>query len=190
MERRNFYLVLGQLHLYFNQQNNQTYILLSPTVTNHGATSAATYWHVSFNSPMLRISVPYSNLPDPVSRWILPDGRRALTLQSEKMLPSITAEAVESGHSKSGRILFELPGNLVADILANPTQLYVGCSDRLGRITLQGLSQVNVMSDFACLPGEEVIVLPYSGTPYAAAVRFLYSRTGAFTNFIIVSRNR
>ncbi len=150
-----FELNPGQLHLWFNAETNQTILLLSPTVTNHGATSAARHWQISYNSPMMQIVVPYSNLPDPVTRWILPTGDRALLLQNEKMLPFKTAQAVESGHSQSGRIVFEIPGNLVRDILTNPTQVLIGCLDRLNKVTWQGLTQANILSEFSSLPGEE-----------------------------------
>ena len=160
-----FELNPGQLHLWFNVANNQTILLLCPTVTNHGATSAARHWQISYNSPMLQIVVPHSNPPDPVTRWILPAGDRALLLHNEKMLPFITAQAVESGHSKSGRILFEIPGNLVRDILANPTQVFIGCFDRLNKVTWQGLTQANILSEFASLPGEEYVPIPIDDDP-------------------------
>ncbi|HEX5236448.1 MAG TPA: hypothetical protein VFW25_14095 [Silvibacterium sp.] len=154
-----FVLDPGQMHVWYDINRGQTMILLSPTLTNHGATSAAFSWQISFNSSMLRIQVPYSSLPDSAMRWIVPPGNRALVLRNDKMLPFLTAEAVERGHSKSGRILFELPGNLERDILANPASLYLGCSNRLNQLTWQGLSQSNIMSEFAALPGEEYVAL-------------------------------
>ncbi len=152
-----FELDLGQLHVFYQPSSNQTYVLLSPTLTNHGATSGASFWQISFNSPMLRIQVPYSNLPDPTTRWLFSEGRRALILRNDKMLPVVTSEAVESGHTKYGRILFELPGDLVQNILNNPSNLYLGCSNRLGQVTWQGCSTANIMTEFAILPGEETV---------------------------------
>lgn len=105
---------------------------------------------------MLRIIVPYCNLPDPVMQWYV-SPNSSLLLKHEQMLPYKTAEAVESGHTKSGRILFELPGDLAQEILRNPSYVYIGCSNRVGQVTWQGLGPQNIMNEFAALPGEVFI---------------------------------
>jgi hypothetical protein len=151
-----FNLGIGQIDVSFDQTRGITLILLSPTLTNHGATSAAMNWQIQYNSPLMRIIVPYTNLPYPVTRWNI-SGNRSLLLYHDKMLPVVTSVAVESGHTKCGRLLFDLPGDLTQSIRTNPAQLYVGCCDRLNQMTWQGASLDNFTSEFACLPGEEVV---------------------------------
>ena len=151
-----FELKLGQIDVYFDSQRNVTLILLCPTITNHGSTSAALTWQIQYNSPMMRINVPFTNLPYPITRWRIESTGQWLVLHQDRMLPFVTAGAVETGHSKSGRLLFDLPGNHAEGIKANPGQLFVGCVDRISQMTWQGAGQTNFMRDFAVLPGENV----------------------------------
>ncbi len=124
----NFELRLGQVDMSYDANRGITLILLSVTITNHGSTSAALSWQLQFNSPVMRITVPWTNLPFAITRWSI-GGGQWLLLHQDQMLPAITAGAVETGHSKSGRLLFDIPGHCCPAISGTES---VGWRFRLG----------------------------------------------------------
>jgi hypothetical protein len=58
------------------------------------------------------------------------------------MLPALTAELVQTGATKSGRILFQFAGDIQNELIWNAATLLVGCLDRPGKATWQSTGRM------------------------------------------------
>lgn len=156
----NFEISLGQLLYLYLAESNCTVVLVACTITNHGAPSPTMYWQGNLRLQSSNQTVGYSNIPDPIFRWPI-DDKNALILKKEKMLPAITSEVIETGHSKNGRILFEFSGDIRNEITWGAATLHIGCTDRKQKITWQELGRTYPTGNIFSLPDEEIASIPY-----------------------------
>ena len=69
------------------------------------------------------VSLPNERATFPVA------GGSNLVLKRAEMLPARTLNAIERGHTKHGRLLFEIGGSRINEISSGAARMWIGCYD-------------------------------------------------------------
>jgi hypothetical protein len=129
----NFNLALGHTLTSYNPTTNITSVCISGFLLNSGAESIASNWTARYQSPTVDVTVAAVHLYDQELEWPALGGD-ILVLRRNEMLPAKTLIAIPRGHSRQGRILFEIPGDRRHEVQNGVGQLWVGCCDFTGRL--------------------------------------------------------
>jgi hypothetical protein len=129
----NFTLAVESVLTAYNQAQNGTTICFAASLTNRGSASHATGWILRYQSSTIDMTVKYVSLEE--EKTIFPvSGDRDLILKRLDLLPARTLAAIERGHTRHGRLLFELVGDRRSEIFSGAAQMRIGCFDITGRL--------------------------------------------------------
>jgi hypothetical protein len=129
----NFILDVEAILTAHNQVLNITTLCFAATLINRGSPSHAGGWIVRYQSPTVDITVKYVSLTEEKALFPVVGGHN-LILKRSDLLPARTLAAIERGHTRQGRLLFELPGDRRDEIHSGAAQMWVACFDNTGRI--------------------------------------------------------
>jgi hypothetical protein len=130
-ERPNFLLQVENLIPFYNQNVNITVLCFSADITNYGSPSQARGWLLKYQSPTIEQTVQNKSLHQ--ERVVFPvAGGVNLVLKRPDMLPARTLNAIEKGHTKHGRIIFELAGDKKREVESGAAKMWLICNDIFG----------------------------------------------------------
>jgi hypothetical protein len=153
----NFQLRIESTVPYYNSALNVTTLCFAADLTNYGSPSQASGWVLRYQSLTIDVAVKFVS---PVQeRVVFPvSGGYNLVLKRLDMLPAKTLNALERGHTKHGRILFEVAGDRRNEIHSGAAQMWIGCSDIKGRFyqTPFGANPQTLFAQLQPYPDEEI----------------------------------
>lgn len=117
----------------YRQQDNVTTLCFACGLTNLGSPSNAGGWTLRYQSHSIDLTVKFMSLPDDKVPFPVAGGRN-LVLKRLELLPARTLSAIERGHTKHGRLLYEIPGDRRDEVHSGAAMMWVGCVDNTGRI--------------------------------------------------------
>lgn len=130
-EKPNFVLRIESAVSYYNAKLNGTTICFAADVTNYGSPSQASGWVLMYRSPIIETTVKHLSLHQ--ERVVFPvAGGYNLILKRPDMLPARTLNALGKGHTKHGRIIFEIAGDRRLEIHSGAARMWIGCTDIYG----------------------------------------------------------
>jgi hypothetical protein len=151
----NFVLRVESILTFYDPQSNITTVCFAANIINRGAASHASGWHIRYQSHSIDVSVKYVSLAQ--ERVELPAMRgRKLILKRPDLLPARCLPAIERGHSKHGRILFEVPGDRRQEIYSGNAAIWLGCFDNAERLSQSVFKSTPEVPDLQAYPDEEV----------------------------------
>lgn len=152
----NFGLRIESILTNYNAQTNVTTVCFAAAITNRGAPSHASGWHIRYQSRSIDVTVKY--VTPPQERTELPPlGGRKLVLKRADLLPARSLPTVERGQTKHGRILFEIPGDRRQEIYSGNAAIWLGCLDNAERLCQSLFKSTPEIPDLQVYPDEEVI---------------------------------
>lgn len=151
----NFGLRIESIITHYNPQINITTTCFAAAITNRGAPSHASGWHVRYQSRSVDVTVKYVSLPQESVE--LPIGGRKLVLKRPDLLPARCLPTIERGQTKHGRVLFEVPGDRRQEIYSGNAVMWVGCFDNADRLCQSQFKSTPEISDLQAYPDEEVV---------------------------------
>lgn len=129
----NLELNIVSILTHYDPATNVTTLCFAGIVINRGSTAIAFGWKVRYQSPSIDMTIAFVSPTDDEHNW-KPVGDRQLVLRRHTMLPAKTLTPIERGHSRHGRVLFEIPGNREDEIYSGAAQRWIGCTDTTGRV--------------------------------------------------------
>lgn len=151
----NFGLRIESILTFYNSESNITTVCFAAAITNRGAPSHASGWHVRYQSPSIDLTVKYVSLAQ--ERIELPPiGGRKLVLKRLDLLPARSLPTIERGQTKHGRILFELPGDRRQEIYSGNAAMWIGCFDNAERLCQSLFKSTPEIPGLQAYPDEEV----------------------------------
>lgn len=163
-EKPNFVLRVESVITYYNAKLNGTTICFGADLTNYGSPSQASGWVLNYRSPTIEAAVKHLSLHE--ERVVFPvAGGHNLVLKRAEMLPARALNAIERGHTKHGRIIFELAGDRRNEIQSGAALMGIGCCDIYGKFypALFKAGPETVCEQLNTYPDEEIE--PYSNPP-------------------------
>lgn len=112
---------------------NVTGVCFAGVLVNRGSPSIAVGWKVRYQSPSIDLTVGFVSPVEDEIEWTETAGRK-LILKRDEMLPARTLAAIERGHSRHGRVIFEIPGAREDEIYSGAAMMWIGCTDTTGRL--------------------------------------------------------
>jgi len=132
----NFKLDLISILTNYDPNSNVTTACFAAMLVNRGSPSVAVGWTARYQSQSIDMTVGYVSPPGDSLEWGPIEGQK-LVMRRLDMLPARTMLAIERGHSRHGRVLFEFPGDRRAEIFSGGAQILVGCYDVTQRLCQQ-----------------------------------------------------
>lgn len=132
-ENPNFYLNIETVLTAYDDKQNLTTLCFAASLLNLGSVSNASGWCLRYQSPSVDMTVKFISLPQDTMPFPVVGGRN-LILKRLELLPARTLSSLERGHTKHGRVLFELPGDRRDEIYSGAAQMWIGCLDNTGRL--------------------------------------------------------
>jgi hypothetical protein len=151
----NFGLQIESIITHYNPQSNITTACFAAAITNRGAPSHASGWHMRYQSHSIDVTVKFVSLPQ--ERIELPIGETKLILKRLDLLPARTLASIERGQTKHGRILFEVPGDRRQEIYSGNAVAWVGCFDNANRLCQSLFKSTPEIKDLLVYPDEDVV---------------------------------
>lgn len=149
----------------YNRATNITTLCFAGIVINRGSASIGFGWKVRYQSPSIDLTVGFVSPPEDEYEWS-PIGDKKPVLRRDTMLPARTLTPIERGHSRHGRVIFEIPRAREEEIYSGAAMMWIGCTDATGRLcqTSFQTGPAKKMPTLQLFPDEMARTIPINDT--------------------------